>query len=74
MDSATEFLFGESTESLTKDSSEGFSEAFNRSQEYIANSARWGVIGKLFPANKDWEHDREFVHKFVDYYVGLVKA
>jgi len=75
IDSATEFLFGESTESLTKDSESGFAESFTRSQDYIANSSRWGWWAKFFPANKQWEHDRKFVHDFVDYYVdkGLSK-
>lgn len=78
MDSATEFLFGESTLSLTKSSSEGFAEAFGRSQDYIGNLARWGVMSYFFPANKEWEHDRKFVHEFVEHYVdkglkGLAK-
>jgi len=75
IDSATEFLFGESTESLTKNSSEGFAEAFTRSQDFIANNSRWGMWAKLFPANNEFEHDRKFVHDFVDYYVerGLAK-
>ena len=75
MDSATEFLFGESTESLTKPSAEGFAESFNRSQDFIANNSRWGKWAKLFPANKQWEYDQKFVHDFVDHYVnrGLAK-
>ncbi|KAK6389101.1 hypothetical protein LTR65_007026 [Meristemomyces frigidus] len=75
MDSATEFLFGESTDSLSKPSSDGFAEAFTRSQDYIGNLARWGKMSYLFPANKEWDHDRKFVHAFVDHYVekGLAK-
>lgn len=75
IDSATEFLFGESTESLTKESAEGFADAFTYSQEYIANNSRWGPWAKIFPANKRFEHDRKFVHDFVDYFVdkGLAK-
>ena len=75
MDSATEFLFGESTESLTKGSSEGFADSFGRGQDFIANGSRWGAWAKLFPANKQWKHDQKFVHDFVDYYVskGLAK-
>ena len=75
IDSATEFLFGESTESLTKDSNDGFSEAFTQSQDFIGNLARWGNWAKLFPANKRFKKDRDFVHSFVDYYVqkGLAK-
>lgn len=75
IDSATEFLFGESTESLTKDSAQGFAESFNRAQDYIANNSRWGKWAKLFPANKQWAYDQKFVHDFVDHYVhkGLAK-
>lgn len=75
MDSATEFLFGESTESLTKTSTEGFADSFGRGQDFIANLSRWGKIGYLFPANKQFKVDQKFVHDFVDYYVqkGLAK-
>jgi cytochrome P450 len=75
IDSATEFLFGESTESLTKDSADGFADAFNNGQDFIANNARWGKWARLFPTNKRFEADRKFVHDFVDYYVdkGLAK-
>lgn len=75
IDSATEFLFGESTESLTKGSADGFAEAFNSSQDYIAHSSRWGKWTYLFPANKRFEQDKKFVHDFVDYFVdkGLAK-
>jgi cytochrome P450 len=72
MDSATEFLFGESTDSLTKDSEEGFASAFNRSQDNIAMRARFGVWVKLLPFLFDlesMEKDQKFVHDFVDYYV-----
>lgn len=79
MDSATEFLFGESTESLTKQGSEGFAESFAgsfaRSQEHILLSSRWGKFATLFPHNKQWLRDQKFVHDFVDYYVdkGLAR-
>jgi len=74
MDSATEFLLGESTESLTKDSEDGFADAFTRSQAYVVNMARWGGWAKLFPANKQWMQDKKFVHDFVDYYVRKALA
>lgn len=72
MDSATEFLFGESTNSLSQDSDEGFSGAFNRGQEVIAMRARFGGLVKLFPSLfgcEGFEKDQKFVHDFVDYYV-----
>ncbi|CAK1357084.1 Cytochrome P450 52A12 [Cercospora beticola] len=75
IDSATEFLFGESTDSLSKNTNDGFAEAFTLSQDFIANLSRWGSWAKLFPANKRFQKDKEFVHNFVDYYVqkGLAK-
>ncbi|CAK3741847.1 Cytochrome P450 52A12 [Lecanosticta acicola] len=75
IDSATEFLFGESTESLTTESATGFAEAFNYSQDFIANSARWGPWARLFTATKRFENDRKFIFDFVDYFVdqGLAK-
>ena len=75
IDSATEFLFGESTESLTKGSSEGFAESFTRGQDYITQFSRWGKLAKLFVTNKEWRYDQKFVNDFVDYYVdkGLAK-
>jgi cytochrome P450 len=72
MDSATEFLFGESTDSLTKDSEEGFAGAFNRSQDNIAMRARFGVLVKWMPSLfgiGSMDKDQKFVHDFVDYYV-----
>ncbi|KAK0250387.1 hypothetical protein LTS09_014539 [Friedmanniomyces endolithicus] len=74
MDSATEFLLGESTKSLTKDSEDGFADAFTRSQACVVNMARWGGWAKLFPADKQWMQDRKFVHHFVDYYVRKALA
>ncbi|EMF14109.1 cytochrome P450 [Sphaerulina musiva SO2202] len=75
IDSATEFLFGESTDSLIKDGNDGFSEAFTQSQDFIGNLARWGNWAKLFPANKRFQKDRDFVHNFVNSYVqkGLAR-
>lgn len=75
IDSATEFLFGESTDSLSKNTNDGFAESFTLSQDYIANLSRWGSWAKLFPANKRFQKDKDFVHNFVDYYVskGLAK-
>ncbi|KAF2861565.1 putative P450 monooxygenase [Piedraia hortae CBS 480.64] len=75
MDSATEFLFGESTNSLLTQNHESFSTSFNRGQDHIARSARFGIFAKLAQDNTTWPHDRKFVHDFVDYYVskGLSK-
>jgi cytochrome P450 len=72
MDSATEFLFGESTDSLTDDSEGGFAGAFNRSQDTISMRSRFGPWVKRLPSLfgvADMEKDQKFVHDFVDYYV-----
>lgn len=70
IDSATEFLFGESTNTLT--GSDGFkrrfAQAFNRSQEEIASGIRRGKINKFF-RTKQFVEDCRFVHDFVDTYV-----
>jgi cytochrome P450 len=72
LDSATEFLFGESTNSLSQDSEESFGAAFDRGQSNIAMRARFGPLVKLLPFVFDvgsMEKDQKFVHEFVDYYV-----
>ena len=72
LDSATEFLFGESTNSLSQDSEESFGAAFDRGQGNIAMRARFGPLVKRLPFLFDvgnMEKDQKFVHDFVDYYV-----
>ena len=71
IDSATEFLFGESTNSLiaaTAKSDSDFAGAFNRSQEAIAASARIGMVSKLLPQTQ-FKKDTKFIHAFIDRYV-----
>ena len=72
IDSATEFLFGESTNSLapstSKDSSARFAEAFNKSQEAVAETARNGAFMRLF-RKSTFDSDVKCVHDFVDKYV-----
>jgi cytochrome P450 len=72
LDSATEFLFGESTNSLSQSSEESFGAAFDRGQSNIAMRARFGPLVKWLPFAFDVgsiEKDQKFVHDFVDYYV-----
>jgi cytochrome P450 len=72
LDSATEFLFGESTNSLSQQSEESFGAAFDRGQSNIAMRARFGPLVKWLPFLFDvgsMQKDQEFVHDFVDYYV-----
>jgi cytochrome P450 len=72
IDSATEFLFGESTNSLAPNTSSEtparFAEAFNRSQEFTGEVARNGLIMKFF-SKKNFNRDVKYVHDFVDRYV-----
>lgn len=71
MDSATEFLFGESTNCLAPNSNHDnieFAEAFNRSQEAIAESFRTGKIGEWLRGSMtktDMKYCQSFVDKFV---------
>ena len=76
MDSATEFLFGKSTDCLApgaaNDSNRRFAVAFNRSQEYVGQGGRslWkGPFRYL-----EFRRDTKFVHTFVDYYVQRALA
>ena len=72
MDSATEFLFGESTNSLllssSSEASARFAEAFNRSQEAVGEASRAGPIAKLL-RKKTFNSDVQYVHDFADRYV-----
>lgn len=72
IDSATEFLFGESTNSLapstSSESPARFAEAFNRSQGFTGEMARNGLIMKLF-SKKNFNRDVKYVQEFVDRYV-----
>ena len=71
MDSATEFLFGESTNCLAPESNQDnteFAEAFNRSQEAIAESFRTGKIGKWLRGSMT-KNDEKFCKYFVDKFV-----
>lgn len=72
LDSATEFLFGESTDSLapgtTKSSNTRFAEALNRSQEAIGEASRAGKVATFF-RKSTFKNDVKDVHKFVDQYV-----
>jgi len=70
VDSATEFLFGESTHSLLRSDDAEFAGAFNRSQAHVAQRTRYGFWARFVPSNNEFEKDRKFVHDFVDYYVA----
>ena len=73
MDSATEFLFGESTDCLApgkaSEHSVRFADAFNRSQEKISESFRRGPLGDFFRSKKQFKQDVKTCHDFVDHFV-----
>ena len=72
IDSATEFLFGESTNSLAPGtnitSAVRFADAFNYSQHASGNRFRLGRLASLVPDRK-YSRDVKYVHDFVDSYV-----
>nr|AAA34353.2 cytochrome P-450-alk2 [Candida tropicalis] len=80
VDSATEFLFGESVESLRDESigmlndaldfdgKAGFADAFNYSQNYLASRALMQQMYWILNGKKFKECNAK-VHKFADYYV-----
>lgn len=75
IDSATEFLFGESTNCLAPGASteyaNEFASAFNRSQDAAGQGSRSiPIMAKLIP-NPGLKRDIKYVHNFVDHYVQL---
>ena len=73
MDSATEFLFGESTNCLAQGVAPGpnmkFAECWNRGQEVCAERSRSGILGKLLASPAQFKKDTQFVEEFVDRFV-----
>ena len=73
MDSATEFLFGESTNCLgtrtASDSNLKFATCWNHGQEAIAEGSRSGKLGQLLSSRAQFKKDTQFVHEFVDRFV-----
>ncbi|KAL8765302.1 MAG: hypothetical protein Q9209_007577 [Squamulea sp. 1 TL-2023] len=75
IDSATEFLFGESTNCLapgaSSDNAKEFANAFDRSQEAVGKASRGlPIAAKLFSQSSIGK-DIKYVHEFVDHYVKL---
>ena len=77
IDSASEFLFGESTNCLAQgtytESTSRFAEAFNRAQDYIGSNQRLGFFSQFF-SSKQFREDCQHVHDFVDTYVERALA
>ncbi|CCX14453.1 cytochrome P450 [Pyronema domesticum] len=72
LDSATEFLFGESAESLIKgeEDQKGFAYAFNEGQHWIMWKLRWRKLAKLWNPSEMVRINKN-VHGFVDRYVNM---
>lgn len=72
LDTATEFLFGESTGCLasrtTPERNMRFAEAFNHSQESASEGFRNGKLGRWL-RKSGFKKDVKFVHDFVDRFV-----
>lgn len=74
VDTATEFLFGESVDSLDDsstanfDGKAGFAEAFNTSQAYLSTRSYTQMMYFLVN-NKEFRESNERVHKFASHYV-----
>lgn len=75
IDSATEFLFGESTHSLDPRSSSAsaarFASAYNNSQDAVGESARLGMWLRWLLDKRGVKDDIKYTHTFVDRYVRL---
>ena len=82
IDSATHFLFGESVGSMRTSTeaslleksavgnAQGFAEAFNTAQEYLASRSR--AMGFYWMVNpKEFQEANRLVHEVVDHYVRL---
>lgn len=74
IDSATEFLFGESTNCLapgaSPETASRFADAFNRSQAAAGHANRTiPLLARLIP-NPQVKRDIEYVHSFTDHYVA----
>lgn len=72
MDSATEFLFGESTDCLelekTSQNDTRFAEAFSRSQERAGENFRSGKLIQWLNKH-EFKRDSDYVQKYVDQFV-----
>ena len=75
LDSATEMLFGESTDSLlynhasTKPRQDDFAECYDRALGQIAKASIHGPLLALFFRGSGWKADVKVVHGLVDRYV-----
>ncbi|OJD15117.1 hypothetical protein AJ78_04602 [Emergomyces pasteurianus Ep9510] len=73
LDTATEFLFGESANTLHKSSTPlagaDFGEAFTYCTTAIGNSLRIGRLDKYYKVDRRYEKDQKLIHDFADRYV-----
>ncbi|UNI23334.1 hypothetical protein JDV02_009162 [Purpureocillium takamizusanense] len=69
LDSATEMLFGESTDVVSEARGKRFAESFARAQADAAKRSQLGWLYNLMPQSRNAKRDTEFVQDFVDHYV-----
>lgn len=78
LDSATEFLLGEGTNSLVSNGNDGFGKAMDDAQAWIASMSFWKIASKYFPFTtadrKLFKQNCDSVHAFVDGYVEKALA
>ncbi|KAF8533882.1 cytochrome P450 [Trichophaea hybrida] len=72
LDSATEFLFGESADSLLKEETgqKDFAYLFNEGQQWILWKLRWKKLSRVWTPQAMIDVNNG-VHKFVDHYVHM---
>jgi cytochrome P450 len=73
IDSATEFLFGTSTNTLKAsggDSGKEFAKAFTIAQDACASRNRLGLLRYIFPEDKEVTRSTKYCHEFVGQFVN----
>lgn len=69
---ATDFLFGQSTDVLgtgeAREKGVKFGEAFSYATEYVGSVARLGPLAKVLP-DKKYTESEKYVHEYLQYYV-----
>lgn len=71
IDSATEFLFGKSTNSLSNGSGQEFAAAFGRCQDDASRRVQLGRLYTWMRAAREARKDIDLMHKFANYYVNM---
>ncbi|KAK2808588.1 hypothetical protein FQN50_004620 [Emmonsiellopsis sp. PD_5] len=76
LDSATEFLFGQSANTLLRKTSTpeqpSFSDAFTYATTAMGKSFRWMLLDQYFVKDNEYDKSQKIVHDFADRYVAKV--